>query len=304
MTAILPRTGALATQLDDELNALYQQVRKSVVLLYRNGGNGAGVIWQSDGLIVTNNHVVSGDGKTNVVLADGRNYLGIVAARHPTRDLALIKIAETGLPAAIVADSSRVRPGELVFAVGHPLGYRDAITAGIIVAAGHSESVEGNARGDVIQTDSQFAPGNSGGPLVNHRGEVVGIATRVTGRLGLAVPSAAVEAFAGGHSAAGKRAYLGISGQIVSLRNPSYALGFLVTDIPAGEPADRAGLILGDVIVEIDGAAITDQETIPAALLRAKPGQILTLGLLRGGAFTIMSVAPEFRQEGGVDIAR
>src|SRR5215203_2123460 len=121
MVATTPGAGALISQLNTDLQAVYERIRSSVVLLYRNGGNGAGTVWRSDGVIVTNNHVVSGDGKVNVVLADGRTYLGIVAQRHPTRDLAVIKIAETDLPAAIIADSALVRPGEIALTVGHPL---------------------------------------------------------------------------------------------------------------------------------------------------------------------------------------
>jgi serine protease Do len=293
MISTLPQTTSLATQLNIDLHALYQQVRESVVLLYRNGGNGAGTIWSTDGLIVTNNHVVSGDGKVNVVLADGRTFLGIVAGRHPTRDLAVIKVAGEDLPAATVADSSLVRPGEIAAAIGHPLGYRDAITAGIIVAAGHSEQVEGSARGDVIQTDAQFAPGNSGGPLVNHLGQVIGIATRVSGSLGLAVPSAAVEAFVRSHAPSGQRAHIGISGQIVPLRNVGYDLGFLITDVPPGRPADKAGLILGDIIVEAGGNRIVDQESLPATLLRATPGTAVPFVVLRGGEPRSFAIVPD-----------
>jgi S1-C subfamily serine protease len=292
MISTLPQATVLSTQLNNDLHALYQQVRQSLVLLYRNGGNGAGVIWTADGLIVTNNHVVSGDGKVNVVLADGRTYLGIVAGRHPTRDLAVIKIAAENLPAASIADSSLVRPGEIAAAIGHPLGYRDAITTGIIVAAGHSEQIEGSSRGDVIQTDAQFAPGNSGGPLVNHLGQVIGIATRVSGRLGLAVPSAAVEAFVRSHSPSGQRAHIGISGQLVALRHPEYDQGFLITDVPAGTPADRAGLILGDVLVEAAGNRIIDQESLPATLLRSTPGVAIPCVVLRGGEPRAFSIVP------------
>ncbi len=297
MISTLQQTTHLCPQLNAELHDLYQQVRHSVVLLYRNGGNGAGVIWRPDGLIVTNNHVVSGDGKTNVVLADGRTYLGIVAQRHPTRDLAIIKIAENNLPAASIADSSLVRPGEIAVAIGHPLGYRDAVTTGIVVAAGHSTSVEGSSRGDVIQTDAEFAPGNSGGPLVNHLGQVIGICTRVSGRLGLAVPSAAVDAFAGGDGAGGGHGYIGVSGQLVPLRGGQFDQGFLITGIPAGAPADQAGLILGDIIVEIDGKSIADQESLPAALMRVKPGAAIPLTVLRGGEPRSFMVSPAERDQ-------
>jgi S1-C subfamily serine protease len=283
---------SIAPAVDEALQRLYQRVRQSVVLLYRNGSNGAGVIWRPDGLIVTNNHVVSGEGKMQVVLPDGRSFVGIVAARHPTRDLALIKVAGQDLPAIEVGDSASVRAGELAIAVGHPRGYRDAVTAGIIVAAGHSESIEGAARGDLIQTDAQFAPGNSGGPLVDHRGRVIGICTRVAGRLGMAIPSAAVVAFAGATMAQGSKAYIGVSGQVVPLRRQDFATGFLFTDVAQGGPADRAGMMIGDIIVEIGGLPVTDRESVPAALLRSNPLEPLPVTILRGGAVCIYDITP------------
>ncbi len=283
------RGPTLLAQLDAELEAVYQRVRKSVVLLYRNGGNGAGVIWTADGTIVTNNHVVSGDGQMNVVLADGRTFLGIVAQRHPTRDIAVIKIAETGLPAIDVADSNSVRAGEIALAIGHPLGYRDAVTAGIVVASGNSRLAEGTSRGDVIQTDARFAPGVSGGPLVNHRGQVIGIATRVTGELGIAVPSSAVSAFVGSDSRPGKGS-IGVSAQLVPLRNQPWPQGLLLVDVPSDSPADRAGIILGDIIVEAGDSPIEDRETLPAALVRAGAGHSVALTILRGGVPVQISV--------------
>ncbi|MGD9713014.1 MAG: S1C family serine protease [Thermomicrobiales bacterium] len=283
---------SLLAQVDDDLHAIYRKVRDSVVLLYRNGGNGAGVIWREDGTIVTNNHVVSGDGQMNVVLADGRTFVGIVAQRHPTRDLAIVKIAETGLPAIAYADSNRVRAGEIALAIGHPLGYRDAVSAGIIVAAGNSRLVEGSSRGDVIQTDARFAPGVSGGPLVNHRGEAIGIATRVSGELGIAVPSSAVQAFVGSQDQ-GARGSIGAATHLATLHGDRWEQGLLLMEVPAGSPADRAGLILGDIIVEVAGAPIEDQETLPAALVRAESGAEVSLTVLRGGVPRLITVLGE-----------
>ncbi len=293
-TPAIPTAPSLLAQLDDELQAVYQRVRASVVLLYRHGGNGAGVIWRSDGIIVTNNHVVAGDGKMNVVLADGRTYLGIVAQRHPTRDLAVVKIAENNLPAIAYADSTKVRAGEIALAIGHPLGYRDAITAGIVVAPGNSRIVEGSSRGDFIQTDARFAPGVSGGPLVNHRGEVIGIATRVSGDLGIAVPSSAVRDFVGA-GIGQARGSIGVTAQLTPLRNQRWAHGLLLVAVPERSPADQAGLIIGDVIVEVDGKVIEDQETLPAALMRVTPGERLTLTVLHGGDPAEVQVLPQIQ---------
>lgn len=286
----------ILSRLDADLQAVYEKVRQSVVLLYRNGGNGAGVIWRSDGVIVTNNHVVSGDGQMNVVLADGRTYLGIVAQRHPTRDLAIVKIAETGLPAIDVADSNNVRSGEIALAIGHPNGYRDAVTAGIVVASGNSQAIEGHSRADIIQTDARFAPGVSGGPLVNHKGQAIGIATRVSGDLGMAVPSSAVQAFVGDNNAPG-RGRIGCRTQIVPLRGHAWQNGLLITRLRDDGPADAAGLILGDVIVEVAGRAIEDMETLPATIMRASPGDSVQMIVLRGGSPLPLSITPAFESD-------
>ena len=286
----LPQTSAL----EGELTALVAQVRQSVALVYHRGGNGAGVIWRADGQIVTNNHV-AGDGRLEVVLHDGRKYVGIVAARHPTRDLAVIKIAEEDLPAAQIGDSSRVRPGQIAIAVGHPAGYRDAATLGVVVAAGQAATTEGPRTGDFLQADVTIMPGNSGGPLVDAFGHVIGINTMVSGRLALAVPSNAVERFVEGRATTGMSGYLGIDGSFVPLRRPDAEFGIVLTAVEAGSPADRAGLIVGDVIVAIGDTAIIDEESLPASVIRLLPGEAVDLHVLRGGDPRTFVVVPTER---------
>jgi serine protease Do len=271
------------------------KVRESVVLVYHRGGNGAGVIWRSDGRIVTNSHVVGNDGRTEVVLADGRKYVGIVAARHPTRDLAIVKIAEEGLPVVEVGDSSTVRPGQLAFAIGHPLGFRDAVTAGIVVASGQAATEGGPRTGDYLQSDVTLAPGNSGGPLVDAWGRVIGINSMVAGKLALAIPSQAVERFVDGNTGRGVIAYIGVNGVVVTLRRDDHPAGFLLTEIVEGTPADRAGLILGDVIVAIGETPVVDQESVPAAIMRLNPGDAVTISVLRGGEPRSFVVVPTER---------
>lgn len=284
----------IAGTISDAIVDVAQRVGRSVVLVYHQGGNGAGVIWRSDGRVVTNNHVVRDD-RTEVVLADGRKFVGIVAARHPNRDLAIIKIAEEGLPAVEVGDSSTVRPGQLAIAIGHPLGYRGAVTAGIVVAAGQAATDRGPRTGDHLQADVALAPGNSGGPLVDAWGRVIGINSMVSGQLALAVPSQAVERFVAGGQPGGANAYLGVNGIVVDLRRPDYPTGFLLTEIVAGTPADRAGLIVGDVVVAIGGTVVTDQESLPATLLRLNPGDAVTIDVLRGGEPRSFVVVPTER---------
>jgi serine protease Do len=290
----LLESGVYSTTISEAVHAVARRVRESVVLVYHRGGNGAGVIWREDGRIVTNSHVVGTDGRTEVVLADGRKYVGIVAARHPTRDLALVKIAEEGLPTIELGDSSTVRPGQLAIAIGHPFGFRDAVTFGVVVAAGQAATEGGPRTGDYLQSDVTLAPGNSGGPLVDAWGRVIGVNSMVAGKLALAIPSQAVERFVGGRPT-GVVAYIGVNGVVVPLRRDDHPVGFLLTEIVDGTPADRAGLIVGDVIVGIGETAVVDQESVPAAIMRLTPGEAVTVAVLRGGEPRSFVVVPTER---------
>ena len=271
-----------------------ERVRPSVVMVLSRGGNGAGVIWRSDGQIVTNSHVVRGD-QAEVVLSDGRRFVASLSARHPDRDIALLKIDADGLPAVEVADSSTVRPGQVAIAIGHPIGFREAVTVGVIVAAGQMATEQGPRTGDFLQTDVTLLPGNSGGPLIDAWGRVIGINTMVNGRLSLAVPSQAVERFVIAGSGRGAVGYLGVNGIVVQTRRDDAPIGFLLTEIVDGTPADRAGLIVGDVVVALGGQAIVDQESLPAALIRLVPGEAVTLDVLRGGEPRSFVVVPTER---------
>jgi len=190
----------LLSALADEANAVVGQVQRSLVVL-RNGrrGYGAGFIWRSDGLIVTNNHVV-GKARTLAVTSDGNEYPPKILARDPQIDLALLKIEADDLPAAVIGDSRLLQVGEIVMAIGHPWGQPGAVTTGCISALGKAQT-SGKRRGelvsvDIIRSDVRLAPGNSGGPLVDARGSVVGINTMlVGGDQGIALPSHVVEAF-------------------------------------------------------------------------------------------------------------
>lgn len=274
--------------------AIADRVGPSVVVVGQRGGNGAGVVWRSDGLIVTNRHVVRGDG-AEIALADGRRFPGRVTARHPDRDLALIKVEADDLPAAEVGDSSTVRPGQIVLAIGHPIGFKGAVTAGIVVAAGQAATPDGPRTGDWLQADVTLLPGNSGGPLLDARGRVVGINTMVSGALSLAVPSQAVEVFVAGGGAGQVRGFLGVNGVVVPLRRADHAVGFLLTEVAEGTPADRAGLLVGDSIVAVGGTRVTDQESVPAALLRLTPGAAVEIAVLRGGEPRAFTVVPTER---------
>jgi serine protease Do len=282
--------------LSDEIAEVAKAARESTVLVYRGGGNGAGVIWRANGEIVTNKHVIGNGKQVDIVLADGRKFTGLVASRHPERDLAVIKIAADDLPAAEIGDSSTVRPGQIAIAVGHPMGFRDAVTAGIVVAAGQAASDEGPQMGDHLQADLTLLPGNSGGPLIDAWGRVIGINTMVSGALALAIPSQAVERFVAGGPASRPNAYLGIEVKYVAnLRRAGYSAGLVLTGVVEGTPADRAGLIIGDVIVAVSDVIVVDQESLPAALLRLKPGEPITIDVLRGDELRSFVVVPTER---------
>ena len=297
MTARIQPILHVHAEIEAELNALYERVRLSVVQVHRGNGNGAGTIWREDGLIVTNNHVAGHDNTLQITLSDERRFEGTIVARDPDKDLALVEVDATNLPAAHIGDSSRLRPGQLVITVGHPYGQVDYLTAGIVCAAGQAATEHGPRSGDLIQTDAKIAPGNSGGPLVDVEGRVLGINAMVAGRLGMAIPSAAVERFVAGLVPGGAHAYLGVNGVIAALPNASQPAGFVLTDVIAGTPAARAGLMIGDVILSIAGAVIVDQESIPAAMLRVQPGVDVAIDLTRGGEPRSFILVPTERMQ-------
>ncbi|MGI9252182.1 MAG: S1C family serine protease [Thermomicrobiales bacterium] len=287
---------AAAAAVADELAAMAERLSPSIVQIgQKGGGNGAGVIWRPDGIIVTNRHVVRED-RVDVWTHAGEHHVGIVAARHPERDLAVIKIAADGLPAADPGDSSTVRPGAITFAIGHPVGYRLSLSLGIVTASGQAATGEGPRTGDWIQTDVTLLPGNSGGPLFDAHGRVIGINTMVQGDLSLAVPSVAVEHFVAGERPGAVRGYIGINGQVVALRRPDFSSGFLVSEVAEGAPAERSGLIVGDVVVGVSNLPVADEETLPASLMRLKAGDAVVLDVLRGGAPRQFTVVPTERQ--------
>jgi serine protease Do len=221
-----------------------EQLRRSTVLIHAGGrGNGSGVIWSGEGVIVTNAHVVHGS-NVRVQLWDGREYDASVAARDPRRDLATLQISAAALPAAYPADSSQLRPGELAIAIGNPLGFVGALTTGVIHAVGLLRALGSQTW---VQASVRLAPGNSGGPLADARGHVIGVNTMVAGRLALAIPSNAVRDFL----AAGPRsAWLGVAVHPVRLpRANGHKFGLVLLEVEPGGPAAQASLMAGDILL-------------------------------------------------------
>jgi serine protease Do len=253
-----------------------EQLRRSTVLIHSGGrGNGSGVIWSGEGLIVTNAHVVHGS-NVCVQLWDGREFEAAVTARDPRGDLAALRISANSLPAASPADSSQLRPGELAIAIGNPLGFVGALTTGVIHAIGPLRALGSQTW---VQATVRLAPGNSGGPLADARGHVIGVNTMVAGRLALAIPSNAVRDFL----AAGPRsAWLGVSVHPVRLpRANGHKFGLVLLEVEPGSPAAQASLMTGDILLGTEERPFQSIDD----LAKAMDGQglrLLRLEFLRG----------------------
>ncbi len=286
MTAILQEQVARAPGMNAAATHLAATLRASTVEIRVDGhGNGSGVIWRSDGLIVTNAHVVRGD-QVNVVLADARQLRGHVIDRSAEYDLAAVRVTADNLQQAEIGDSSRLRAGQLVMAMGHPLGVKDALSMGIVHMAPSSRTDGPGERW--IQADLSLLPGNSGGPLVNADGRVIGVNSMVAGGLALAVPSNVVERFVSGTL---RPAFLGVQTQVVNLVGSGAAQlgvqqesGLMVLSAVEGGPAARNGLLPGDILVAAAKWPLTDHEVLLGVLRQCSAGTPLPLSIIRAGA--------------------
>lgn len=277
------------------VEAIIKGVLPGVVQVRRGGsarrgrrGLGAGFLWSPDGSVMTNHHVVAGSGgEVEVVLTDERSFGAEVVGDSRRLDLAMLRLRDApaeGMEIPPVGDSDALRVGELVFAVGHPWGRRGAVTAGIVSGLGTVGRPFGRTR--YVQSDAYLAPGNSGGPLVNARGEVIGVNAMIFSGLALAIPSNTVGAWASGSTRTTRRPRLGATVQVVAL--PSYQgsmgqrAGLVVAGVAPDSPADRAGLLVGDVLLAVAGEPVEED----AASLRealAQVGEVVRLRVMRGG---------------------
>ena len=255
-----------------------EQLRRSTVLVSPGGrGNGSGVIWSADGVIVTNAHVVRAS-QMRIQLWDGREFDAALVSRDTRRDLAELRITGANLPAAAAADSSQVRPGELAIAIGNPLGFVGALTTGVVHAVGPLRRFGSEPW---VQADVRLAPGNSGGPLADARGRVIGINTMVAGRLALAVPSNAVTNFLASDPI---DAWLGVIVAPVRVPRPgsrSKGFGLVLLEVEPDSPAANASLLPGDILLGTDVKSFASLDDLASSLQGSGP-RLLRLAFLRG----------------------
>jgi S1-C subfamily serine protease len=275
----------------------------------RGGGTGSGVIVAPDGLVLTNSHVVGGATRVSATTVDGRSLTARVVGDDPDTDLALVRVdAPVTLPAAPLGNSKLLKRGQLVIAIGNPLGFESTVTTGVVSALGRSlRARSGRLIDDVIQTDAALNPGNSGGPLVSSHGEVVGINTAlIMGAQGIcfAVASNTASFVLGELVRHGRvrRAYIGIAAQQFALsRRRRHAAGLtqesavMVASVEPGSPAERAGLNAGDVILSLDGLVITGADDLIRVLAGDKIGRTIELEVLHNGSRRVLSLVPQER---------
>jgi serine protease Do len=271
---------------------------------------GSGFIIDKDGYIITNNHVVEGAEEIKVKLADGREFKAKVAGRDPKTDLALIKISSLfkNLPVLLLGDSDRIRVGDWVLAVGNPFGLEHTVTQGIISATGR---VIGSGPYDnFLQTDAPINPGNSGGPLVNMKGEVIGINTAIMASgqgIGFAIPSNMAKTVVSQIREKGKvvRGWIGVSVQTVT---PEMAQAFglkdtkgaLVGEVVPGGPAEAAGIKRGDVIISFDGKTVSGLSDLPVAVAETPVGKSAEVKVIREGKEFTLTIQVAEMPEGRI----
>ena len=269
-------------------------------------GSGSGFVFTPDGFILTNSHVVHRASRLGVTLPDGRSFEAHLIGEDPDTDLAVIRVNADGLVPAVLGDSKSIRVGQLVVAIGNPYGFQCTVTAGVVSALGRSlRSHSGRLIDDVVQTDAALNPGNSGGPLVTSRGEVIGVNTAVilpAQGLCFAIAINTAKHVAGLLIRNGKirRGHIGVAGQNVTLQRRlvhqhslAVTSGILVISVEPNGPAHRAGLREGDVIVAYGSHPVASIDELHRLLTEEQVGTKIGLTFLRSGEKLTLEVVPE-----------
>jgi S1-C subfamily serine protease len=270
------------------------------------GGSGSGFFISPDGYIVTNSHVVHGARELRVSLSDGRQLTADLIGEDPDSDLAVIRVSADDLTFLALADSAAVRPGQIAIAIGSPMGFQQTVTAGIVSGLGRSlRAQSGRLIDNIIQTDAALNPGNSGGPLVNARGEVIGVNTaiiRPAQGICFAIASNTARWVAGWLIKEGKlrRSFIGVGGQNVPLLRAlvlRYRLetetGVLATTVEPGSPGHQAGLREGDIIIGFEGSPTPRVDALHKLLTADHIGRVSRLQVLRGVELKNLQVTPQ-----------
>jgi S1-C subfamily serine protease len=273
-------------------------------------GQGSGFITRSDGVLLTNAHVVEGASEVSVTLPDGRSFTGKVLGSDPLTDVAVVKVVASKLPVAPLGDSAKVRPGEWAIAIGNPLGLDNTVTAGIISAIQRTNAVGEGQRVPYIQTDAAVNPGNSGGPLINDRGQVIGINTAIRqapgAGLSFAIPINVARQIAAQilEKGAASHPYIGVRLQALTpqlareinastdeCRLPEVN-GVVVVEVMPGSPAAKGGLKPCDLIDQVGGKAVKNPSEVQLAVDQGRVGQPLAVSLRRGDQRLTLELKP------------
>jgi len=280
---------------------LYKKEKDKEIL----AGTGSGFLFSSDGYLFTNSHVVHNAQIIKVKLHDGSNRLAALVGEDPDTDLAILKISEADFKPAKLGDADDLKIGQLVIAIGNPLGFQHTVTAGVVSALGRTlEGQTGRMMDGMIQTDAALNPGNSGGPLINADGEVVGVNTAtIRGAQGLcfaiSINTAKDVANQLIHFGKVKRAYLGVVMQQIDLVPKLRAIHELVnkqalfiSEVAVGSPAEKAGILSGDIIISFNNQLIETSDSLYKALTEDKIGQFQYIEVLRNNYKTEFRITP------------
>jgi len=301
-----PSDGEALDAFSNVVVTVAERLRPAVVnLQIPRGGSGSGVLFASDGFLLTNHHVVQGASTVRVRLQDGTELPGRVIGNDPWTDLAVVKAEGSGLPVATLGDSSTLRVGQLAVAIGSPLGFESTVTAGVVSALGRTlRSMSGHLVDNVIQTDAALNPGNSGGPLVDSRGRVIGINTAViqpAQGICFAVPVNTAKAVIPQLLSFGRvrRGYLGLHARQVPIPRAlardlqlTQETGIEIMLMEEDGPAESAGLWIEDVIVTYAGLIVKSVDDLHQSLTRLPVGESQTVDLIRDGKRVTRKVVP------------